>query len=173
VLLAFSFRRLFSVSFSADLLCLVTVLAVVGTTTVLAVGFNLVSPFIGAIKYDYQALPMFCLLGASLAAKCLVLRDSSSRVGGRRRLFSSVAWVGVVLLAASVIVNLCTLSLFSTQSYLLFKVQGQMGYDFYNFSPIAGLSYLLVFQGLGYALIILSVLWANKDKMRRLRKRVG
>ena len=42
---------------------------------VLGAGLNLKAPYNNAIKYDYVALPFFCLIAGSLVGKCQVLFD--------------------------------------------------------------------------------------------------
>ena len=73
LLFCFFRRKLFSKVVAFDLICLATIMLIVAVNTFLGAGLNLKSPYNNAIKYDYQALPFFSLLAASLVGKCLSL----------------------------------------------------------------------------------------------------
>ena len=73
LLVCFLRRKLFPKIHVFDLICLTTIISVVSVNTFLGAGLNLKSPYQNAIKYNFQSLPFFSLLAASLAGKCLLL----------------------------------------------------------------------------------------------------
>ena len=84
-----------------DLICLATILSVVSVNTFLGAVLNLNAPYLNAIKYDYQSLPFFSLLAASLVGKCISLFNSlKSRGKLSKLLFFFVALGGLGLVAA-------------------------------------------------------------------------
>lgn len=166
-------RKFFSRFLVFDLICLVTIVSVVGVNTFLGVGLNLSFPYNNAVKYDYQSLPFFSLLAASLASKCFSLFHSA---GLKRKLskllFFSVALVGLFLLAASIFANLYSAHLFSLWPSLLFRVElgKDVGYLFINSKPIERIGFELGFQHLGFAFLIAGLLWAGRHKLEGLIK---
>ena len=107
-------RKFFSKFLVFDLICLATIVSVVGVNTFLGAGLNLSFPYNNAIKYDYQSLPFFSLLAASLASKCVSLFHSAeSKRKLKKLLFFSVASIGLFLLAAAIFANLYSAHLFS------------------------------------------------------------
>ena len=50
-----------------DVIFVAAILFVVGVNTFLGTTLDLKAPYLNAIKYDYQALPFFCFLAASLS----------------------------------------------------------------------------------------------------------
>ena len=74
--------------------------AVAGVHSLLVIGQNLASPYVEAIKYDYQFLPLFCLLAASLVSKCHTLLESTVLKSMKNKLFLLIApldwycWLG-------------------------------------------------------------------------------
>jgi hypothetical protein len=125
-------------------------------------------PYVDPVKYDFQLLPAFCWLAASLAPKAFAFVTSSSAETERRRLYFAVAVVGLCLLAGAVVLNLHTLQGLTVQGYLLFRVEGDVSYSFVRLAPSIGQQYLASIQALGFLVIVFSVLWASKDKISRI-----
>jgi hypothetical protein len=125
----------------------------------LGAGLNLKAPYTDAFKYDYQSLPFFSLLAASLAGKSLSLFKSAK---SRRKLnklpFFLAALAGLVLLVAHA---------FSTWDYLLFRVERNvnLGYSLFNLSPIGTYSFLMGLQYLGFAFVLSGLVWASRHKL--------
>ena len=166
LILSLSQRKFFAKFLVFDLVCFVTIICVAGLNAFLALGRNLWVPYVDPIKYDYQILPSFCWLAASLANKCYSLRNWVNLKGKQHKLIFSIALIGLILLMGSMIVNMQTLNTFIRQDYLLFKVEGGVGYSFERFAPIIEPNYLVAIQGLGFVLIIFTLLWVNKDKLK-------
>jgi 4-amino-4-deoxy-L-arabinose transferase-like glycosyltransferase len=168
-------RKLFSKFLVFDLICLATIVSVVSVNTFLGAGLNLSFPYNNAIKYDYQSLPFFSLLAASLASKCFSLFHSlRSKRKLKKLLFFSVALVGLFLLAASIFANLYSANLFSLWPSLLFRVEmgKDVGYSFINSKPIERIGLELDIQHLGFAFLIAGLLWASRHKLEGLAKLV-
>ena len=92
---------------------------------------------------------------------CLIAKSVPTEAK-RRKPVLAVAVVGLVLLAGSVLLNLRTLQLLTTQDYLMFRVEGDVGFSFVRLAPTIAQQYLTAFQGLGILLIIVSLVWANR-----------
>jgi len=168
LLICFSRRKLFSKILVFDLICLATIVTVVGVNTFLGAGLNLRSPYQNAIKYDYQSLPFFSLLVAVLPSKCLLLFNSAkSRRKLNKLLFSSVVLIGLVLPAASMLFNLRFAHLLSLWPSFLFRVAPGVnaGYFFFNYTPIAWYSVEVGVQHLGFAFLASGLLWAGRHKL--------
>jgi 4-amino-4-deoxy-L-arabinose transferase-like glycosyltransferase len=168
-------KKLFSKFLVYDLICLTTVVTVVSVNTFLGAGLNLKSPYNNAIKYDYQALPFFTLLAASLPNKCSSLFNSakSSRKLNKLLVYFTVV-IGLFLLAESLFANIFYAYTFSKWNYLLLRVEmdKNTGYSFFNPTPIGKNSLLLGIQYLGFALILFGLVWASRHKFGRLLKLV-
>jgi len=166
-LVCFFRRKLFSKILVFDLICLATIVSVVSVNTFLGVGLNLNFPYHNAIKYDYQSLPFFSLLAASLVGKYLLLFSSVKSKEKLNILLFSVALVGLALLVASMILNMNQVHQLSTWDYLLFRVEraSDVGYSFVNPSPTGEPSLLMNIQYLGFAFVLSGLVWASRHKL--------
>ncbi len=167
LIVSFAHRRLFAKLLPFDLMCLATILAVGSINTFLAVGLNLKSPYINPIKYDYQFLPFISLLAASLVSKCLLLFNSAKSKEKLSKLLFSIATIGLVLLAASMLLNMNFLNQHSTEDHWLFKVERnqEIGYSFINSMPLDQNSPLMSAQYLGFAFVLSGLVWASRRKL--------
>jgi len=169
-------RKVFSKFLVFDLICLATIVSVVSVNTFLGAGLNLSFPYNNAVKYNYQSLPFFSLLAASLASKCLSLFHSArSKRKLNKLLFFSVALVGLFLLAAAMFANLYSAHLFSLWPSLQFRVEmdKDAGYFFFNSKPIDRIGFEVDVQHLGFAFMISGLLWASRHKLDGLLKLVA
>jgi len=167
LIVSLAHRRLFAKLLPFDLMCLATILAVGSVNTFLAVGLNLNAPYISPIKYDYQFLPFFSLLAASIVGKCFLLFNSAKSKGKLGKLLFSIASVGLVLLAASMLLNMNFVNQNSTGEYWLFRVERNqyVGYSFINSAPIEENSLLMSVQYLGFAFVLSGLVWASRHKL--------
>jgi len=168
LIVSFAHRRLFAKFLPFDIICLVTIVAVGSINTFLAIGMNLNAPYINPIKYDYQFLPFFSLLAASLVSKCFLLFSSVKSKEKLGKLLFSVALVGLVLLAAALFLNMNFVHEYSTWDHWLFKVEmdRHIGYSFINSTPLVDEnSPLLSVQYLGFAFVLSGVVWASRRKV--------
>ncbi|MGA3059704.1 MAG: glycosyltransferase family 39 protein [Candidatus Bathyarchaeia archaeon] len=160
--------RKFRKSFAFDLICVVTILSVVGVNTFLGAVLNLNAPYLNAIKYDYQALPFFSLLAASMVGKAISLLSSlKSREKLNKLLFCFVALGGLGLVAGSMFFNMSYVHLFSPWPYLLFRVEigKSLGYSLFNPDPVGKFSLLMNIQSLGFGLLVSGLVWASRYKL--------
>ncbi len=171
LVISFSRRKLFARIIPFDLMCLATIVAVGSVNIFLAVGLKLNSPYINPIKYDYQFLPFFSLLAASLIFKCFTLSQSIKSKDKMNKLFFSIALIGLVSLVIAMILNMNYMHQFSTWPYLLFRVERNqdIGYSFVNPLPIGKYSPLMGVQYLGFAFVISGLAWASRNKLRKWR----
>ena len=176
LLIGFMFRKFLSKILIFDLICLATIVIVGSVDTVLGAGLNFSPPYLSAIKYDYEALPFFCLLAASLVDKCVSFFNSLKSKGRMSMLlFLSVSLVGLVLLAAAILLNMNWAHHFSTWPFLLFKVANTgygIGYSFVNPAPIGKYSSMMGVQYLGFAFVLSGLMWASRNKLGWVRKQV-
>jgi len=114
LLTSFARRKSLGKLFAFDMICLATVAAVVGVNMFLVLGKNLITPYNNPIKYEYQSLPLFCLLAASLLNKLYSL-DLADLGGKRSKLVFLVTFFGLVLVGASMIQNVLVLNDYATQ----------------------------------------------------------
>jgi len=128
-------------------------------------------PYVNSVKYNYLALPMFCLLAASLAKKCSVLSKRKNTNGKHGTLIFYVAVLGLYLLLVSMIFNLLSLSMISKYDWLTFKVDGGFSYSFDVLPPILDSGYLWTIQIFAFILIQFSLLWAIRDKLEPFLRR--
>ena len=70
------YRKVFAKILWLDAVCVGTVAAVAGLNMFFVFGFHLTVPYVSVFKYNYLALPFYCLLAASLVAKSGLLIGS-------------------------------------------------------------------------------------------------
>jgi 4-amino-4-deoxy-L-arabinose transferase-like glycosyltransferase len=167
LLISFARRKSLGKLFASDMICLVTVAAVLGVNMFLVLGKNLNCPYNNPIKYDYQFLPLFCLLAASLLNKFYSL-DLANLGGKRRKLVFLVTLFGLVLIVASMIQNVLVLNGYATQTGIRFDVEGEMGYSFEHAALNVAPHISWAVQWLGFAIVALTLLWANRKRLKTL-----
>ncbi len=167
LLISFARRKNLGKIFASDMICLATVAAVLGVNMFLVLGKNLVTPYNNPIKYDYQFLPLFCLLTASLLNKFYSLNLADLR-GKRRKLVFLVTLFGLVLILLSMIQNVHVLNSYTTQTGIRFNVEGEMGYSFEHIALNGAANISWAVQWLGFAVVALSLLWANIHRLKTL-----
>ena len=174
LIVSFARRKLFSKFLIFDLMCIVTILVVGSVDMLLAVGLNCGAPYMNPIKYNYQALPFFSLLAASLVGKSLLMFNSVKSKEKWSKLIFSVVVVGLVLLAVAMFLNMNWVNEYATWDHWLFKVEWNqnVGYAFLNPDPISKGSSLMGVQYLGFAVVLSGLVWAGRKKLGWLRKLV-
>jgi 4-amino-4-deoxy-L-arabinose transferase-like glycosyltransferase len=171
VAVSFWKRKLFAKTFFPDLVCLLTIIGVAAVNIYLVLARGLLVPYVDPVKYDYQFLPAFCLLAASLAPKAYSVAHSLPPEVKRRKLVLAVAFIGLVLLVGAILLNMRTLQTLTREDYLLFKVEGDVGYSFVRLAPTIAQQYLATFQGLGFVSIIVSLIWASRNAFSHRQKK--
>jgi hypothetical protein len=130
-------------------------------------GRNLVTPYNNPIKYDYQFLPLFCLLAASLLNKFYSF--NLTNLGSKRnKLVFLVTISGLVLIVLSIIQNVLVLNSYVTETEVLFSVEGEKAYHFEHIAMNGATSIAWTLQWLGFAIVVFSLIWANIDKLKTL-----
>jgi len=158
-------KRFSKQSVVSDLICLVTILSILGLELYLAVNLNLKAPYTSAVKYIYQSLPFFSLAAASLASKSISLLKSAKKSAKvKRALLFSVSFIGLFLLVASIIANMNAARQLATVSYIIFRVQPNVdvGYAFHVLSPISQGDPLQIVQFFGFIVVLSALLWASR-----------
>jgi len=167
LLISFVRRKKLEKVFGSDLICLAAVAAVLGVNMFLVLGRNLICPYNNPIKYDYQFLPLFCLLAASLLNKFYSF-DLMDLGGKRDKLVFLVTLSGLVLIGLAMIQNVLVLNGYVTQTGVLFSVEGEMGYFFEHIALNGAASIAWALQWLGFGIVAFSLIWANRDKLKTL-----
>jgi hypothetical protein len=173
LLLGFSLRKFFSKTVIVDLICLATAAFVLSVNVVLGAVLNLNVPYFSALKYDFQALPFFVLLAASLSAKSVsMFRAAKSTVQPKKLLLYLAILAAVILLVASLISSMYYTNALSTRDYLQYRVEPQVdyGYALLNPSPITAGSPLMAIQYFGFAVVLSGLLFASKHNLKWLFK---
>jgi len=167
-------RRIFREFLPLDATCIVTIICVVSVNVILGTILDLKAPFLNAIKYDYQSLPFFSLLAASLVSKSLTLvKLSKLKIKIKKMHLIAVALLGLVLVAAALFYNMWYTHLFSTWDYLIFRVDPNIneGYSLFNSDPIEANSILMFAQFLGFMFAISGILWVSIHKLSSILNR--
>jgi hypothetical protein len=167
ILLA-AFRKELPKTFRFDLICLATILPILIINMILGAGLNLKAPYLNAIKYDYEALPFFCLIAASLVGKCLSLISLTKfKADLNGKLVLSAVITGFFLLGATIFSSINSSFWLSTSDYLLFRVtlDQAVGYSLFNYAPISQGSLLLSLQYAGLFVLLSGLLWSSRVKL--------
>ncbi len=168
LILLFAFKKELLKAFRFDLICLATIIAILFVDMILGVGLNLQAPYYNAIKYDYQALPFFCLVAGSLAGKSLSLLNTAKlKTKLNRKLILPIVAVGVSLLAATLWVSINSAHYLSTSGFLLFKVtmDQSVGYSLFNYTLNSQSSLLISLQYVGFLVLLSGLLWFSRYKL--------
>lgn len=159
-----------------DWIFLISILFTVGLTMYLGVTLNLKVPYTSAIKYVYQALPLFSLVAASLAVKCILLIKSGQSFSKlMKTVYTIIGISGVILLGASIIDNIYSAHQLSMTGFIIFRVvPGQLlGYSFDNLFAISQNSPLMYIQYLGFGLVLSALFYSGRrfivDSLKTLK----
>jgi hypothetical protein len=173
LVLDFAFRGQFSKVCYLDLICFASILPILITNMVLGVGLNLKAPYNNAIKYDYQSLPFFSLVAASLLGKSFSLLNSTKlAINTHRKLIFSIVSIGALLLALTILGEIFSANKLSTSNFLLFRVtmNQSIGYTFHNYTPTNESRLLMNFQYLGFTILLSGFLWLNRHRLHNFFK---
>lgn len=154
------FGRIFRAK-TVDLVCLTAVGVIVSANTFLGAGLSLNVPYFSGLKYDFQALPYLVLLAAALIAKCVsLLRAAKPYALPKKLLLYSVATIGLLLIATSLLSSMSAITAVSQRDYLQYRVEPQVdyGYALLNPTPLLPNSPLMCIQWLGFAAVICGLL---------------
>jgi len=161
-------KQLFRKFLVFDLICAATIICILTVNVVLGAVLDLKAPYLNAIKYDYQALPFFSLLAASLVTKGLTLLDTNkTRTALSRAGFKILAFGGFFLVAAAVLFNMRYEHLFSMGDYLIFRVERgtDWGYSLFNSAPVAAGSPLMLAQFAGFGVALSGLVWISRHRL--------
>jgi 4-amino-4-deoxy-L-arabinose transferase-like glycosyltransferase len=168
VIVSLAFYHRFRTFLFIDLICLAVIICVVGVDTYLGTALNLKAPYQNAIKYCYQALPFFALLGGSLVSKSHSLFSFSKETERlKKTAFILAGSVGVTLAVFALIYNMRYVNIFTTGEFLIFRVEPTVnyGYSLFNFTPITENSPLMIGQYVGFILAASGLLWLSKNRL--------
>ncbi|MDR0372195.1 MAG: glycosyltransferase family 39 protein [Nitrososphaerota archaeon] len=135
-----------------DAVCVGAIAVIMGLDIFLVLGLRLTVPYISAFKYNYTALPFFCLLAASITDKSSMLIAFMDRKKNRL-IVMGLAAVGLVMLFASLIES--TLFLNQWWGFVSFGVDSVTYYSFNLFTEAMDRN---VLEQLRFGVLILMVL---------------
>jgi hypothetical protein len=157
-----------------DTICLTVIVCAISINTVLGATLDLKAPFLDAFKYNFQTLPFFSLLAASLVSKSIEMFNSAkTKMRISKTVFYTVAVVGIVLVVASIFYNMRFVNLFSNANYLIFRVEPKVdvGYSFINLAPTSGNIVQVSIQFLGFAFAVSGLFLISRHKIGSTLKR--
>jgi 4-amino-4-deoxy-L-arabinose transferase-like glycosyltransferase len=108
--LSFFYRKLLSRVLWLDVVCTGTVAAIAGLNLFLVFGLHLTVPYVSVFKYNYLALPFYCLLAASLLQKISILIGTIDWKKKIHFVKPVLVGFGLVLLLASLIESMVFLN---------------------------------------------------------------
>jgi 4-amino-4-deoxy-L-arabinose transferase-like glycosyltransferase len=108
--LSLIYRKVFTKILWLDAVCVGTVAAVAGLNVFFVFGFHLTVPYVSVFKYNYLALPFYCLLAASLAAKSRLLMGVMDWRKKTQLIKPFFVGVGLVLLFGSMLESIVFLN---------------------------------------------------------------
>ncbi|MGZ4850071.1 MAG: ArnT family glycosyltransferase [Candidatus Bathyarchaeia archaeon] len=171
LLVLFSFRKHFSKIIAFDLIALGAIVPILLIDVYLGAGLNLKAPYNNAIKYDYLALPFFCLIAASLASKSLSLLKSRINT----KIIFTIGAIATLLLVGTILTSVSSALQLSLSDYLLFKanIDQDVGYSLFNHAPISQTSLLMNLQYVGFTVLLSGLLWMSRRKLAVIFKQMN
>ncbi len=122
------YRKVLAKNLWLDAVCVGTVGAVAGLNLLLVFGLHLTVPYVSVFKYNYFALPFYCLLAASLATKSSLLIRSTDWKNKASLVKPALIIAGIVLLFSSLLES--TLFLLKWVGFASFGVDSVTYYPF-------------------------------------------
>ncbi len=156
-----------------DMICVAVMVCALSINTILGVALNLKAPYLDAVKYDFQTLPFFSLLAASLISKSLLMFNSAkTKLKVSKILLYAVAVAGFFLVIASIFYNMRFVNLFSSANYLIFRVEPtvNVGYSLFKSAPTSGNPLQTSIQFFGFAIAISGLFWISRHKVSSIFK---
>jgi 4-amino-4-deoxy-L-arabinose transferase-like glycosyltransferase len=156
LVLSVFYRKIFTKILWLDAVCVGTIAVIAGLNLLLVFGFHLTVPYVSVFKYNYLALPFYCLIAASLAAKSDLLIGSVDWKKKTHFIKPLLVGVGLVLVLASLLES--TTFLTKWVGFVAFGVDSVTYYPFNVFSGAAnGFSPALTYVALVLMVLILAV----------------
>lgn len=165
VFMGFLFRKRFSKKiFDLDSIFVISIILILIMNVILGVTFNLKVPYTSTLKYSFQALPLFCLVVASITVKCSTMLNLA-KIGARlARIYLLCAVLGITLLAITILYSMYTAFQLSISGFIIFRVELDklLGYSFDNFHVLSLNNPLVYVQFFGFGLILLGLIYSFK-----------
>ncbi len=147
------YRNVLTKNLWLDIVCVGTVGTVAALNLLLVYGLHLTVPYVSVFKYNYFALPFYCLLAASLLEKGRILTATTEWKKKTNSIKIVLVGLGVVLLFSCFVESMMFLL-----KWVGFASFGVDSVTYYPFDVFAGpTGYFEAFHFAGFVLIILSV----------------
>ena len=108
------------------------------------------------------------MLAGALIVKCQSLFTTLKRKLNLNWLFFGIAFAGTLFTAVAFFTNFHKAIGYGQLDYLVFTVEGSVGYSFFNSAQIVGTSSLVFVQYVGLAIVLSGLLWIAKDKVKTI-----
>lgn len=148
------YRKTIRRFFWLDAVCVGTIAAIVGLDLVFVLGFHLTVPYVSAFKYNYVALPFFCLLAGSLIRKGSLLLDWIEHKTKEYYVKLCIVGVGYALLFGSLLESILFLE--KWVGFVSFGVDSVTYYGFFVFSE-PNYNNLALYHNLAFAIVVFSI----------------
>jgi len=150
--LSLSYRKQFEEFLRLDIVCLGTIATIMVIDMLLVFGFHLTVPYISAVKYNYAALPFFCLLAASIADKGILLLRTLKNKKTPYLAALALLGVGLTLLFGTLLESLLFLNTWT--GFVAFGVDSVVYYGFELFSQAMDSGILFAMHYTGLVLVV-------------------
>jgi 4-amino-4-deoxy-L-arabinose transferase-like glycosyltransferase len=161
------YRKVLAKNLWLDAVCVGTIGAVAGLNLLLVFGLHLTVPYVSVFKYNYLALPFYCLLAASLAKKSGMLMSSVDWKKKIHLVKPVLVGFGAVLLLASLFESIVFLNRWV--GFVSFGVNSVTYYPFDVYSgPLE--SYFQAFHYAAIVLVVFSVAFPSAWTLFRKQK---
>ena len=148
------YRKIFTKILRLDAVCVGTIAVIAGLNLFLVFGLHLTVPYISVFKYNYLALPFYCLLAASLAVKSALLLGSLDWKKKIHYVKPMLVGAGLMLLLASLLES--TSFLTKWVGFVAFGV-GSITYYPFNINSAAANGFSPALTYVALVLIVLSL----------------
>jgi 4-amino-4-deoxy-L-arabinose transferase-like glycosyltransferase len=152
--LAATYRKKLNKTYRLDTICIGTIASVMAFDAILVLGFHLTVPYISAFKYNYVALPFFCLLAASAIYKNTQIIKTTDHKTKTFYTMIALSIIAAALLFASLIESILFLE--KWVGFVAFGVDTITYYGFYVFAQFTNPNSNLIHNA-AFALIICSL----------------
>ena len=112
--------------------------------------------------------PSFVCLQRSILSKSHELFMTLKDKINLNWMFFGIACTGAIFVAVAIFTNFYKAIGYGQLNYLVFTVEGSVGYSFFNSKQIIGANGLVYVQYIGFAMVLSGLMWIAKDQIRTI-----